>query len=139
MISPLPPVPNFRVITAEPGHVRLIWADYPPEARQGHTLKGYRIYRSANRDELGVRIADESQLGPGIFQFDDTDPQAGPDRGYVCVAVEEAGFGNAPYGDAPFGEPDSNGYGQLPFNTRPFGAPLRGWGQAPFGVEGYGF
>ena len=35
--------------------------------------------------------------------------------------------------------PDNNGYGLLPYNSRPFGAPLRGWGQAPFGLEGYGF
>ena len=136
---PLPPVPNFRVVTAEPGHVRLIWADYPPEVKQGHRLKGFRIYRSANMEELGERIADEVLLGPGVFQFDDFDSQAGPDRGYICVAVEDSGFGEAPFGAGPYGEPDTNGYGLLPYNSRPFGAPLRGWGQAPFGLEGYGF
>ena len=136
---PLPPVPNFRVVTAEPGHVRLIWADYPPEVKQGHKIKGFRIYRSATQEELGERIADIALLGPGTFQFDDLDPEAGPDRAYICVAVEESGFGESPYGQAPFGEVDTNGYGLLPYNSRPFGAPLRGWGQAPFGLEGYGF
>ena len=136
---PLPPVPNFRIVSAEPGHVRLIWADYPPQVSQGHRLKGFRIYRSDNKDELGERIADESQLGPSVFQFDDTGPLAGPERGYVCVAVEESGFGDAPFGDTPYGEPDNNGYGLLPYNSRPFGAPLRGWGQVPFGLEGYGY
>jgi hypothetical protein len=137
-VFPLPPVPNFRVITAESGHVRLIWADYPPEVKDGHKIIGYRIYRSDTGEQLGARIADEVQLARGIFQFDDTDPQAGPDRSYLCVAVEEAGFGVAPFGGTQYGEPDFNGYGLLPYNSRPFGSPKRGWGEAPFGQEAYG-
>jgi hypothetical protein len=139
MSSPLPPVPNFRVITAEPGHARLIWADYPPEIKDGHTLLGFRIYRSDVVDELGIRIADESALGPADFQFDDTSPDAGPQRGYVCVAVERVGFGQTSFGQVPFGEPDGTGFSLLPYNTRPYGSPLWGWGESPFGKESFGF
>lgn len=139
LILTLPPVPNFKVISAEPGFVRLIWADYPLEVRDGRIIKGFRIYRSDSKDVLGRRIADESTLGPGTFQFDDTDPEAGPTRHYVCVAVEEAGFGKSQFGKAPHGEPNLNGFSFLPFNTRPFGSPLRGWGEAAFGTEAYGF
>ncbi len=139
MTSPLPPVPNFRVISAEPGIVRRIWADYPPQVKTGRRLKGFRIYRSNVSGELGKRIADEKVLGPGVFQFDDTSAEGGPDRRYVLVAVEESGLGLASFGLVPYGEPDTNGFGLLPFNTRPFGAPLRGWGEAPFGAEAYGY
>lgn len=138
-VFPLPPVPNFRVITAEPGHVKLIWADYPPEVKEGHQILGFRIYRSENKDELGVRIADESILGPGVFQYDDTSPDAGPQRGYVGVAIEQAGYGQSPFGVSQYGEPDFTGFSLLPYNTRPFGSPLKGWGEAPYGVEAYGF
>src|SRR3989338_8630003 len=136
---PLPPVPNFRVASGEPGLVRLNWAEYPIETKQGHRIIGFRVYRSDSKNELGKRIADESILGPGVFQFDDTDPQAGPDRHYLVVAVEEAGFGRVPYGESQFGQPDTNGFSLLPYNSRPFGSPLRGWGEAPYGVEAYGF
>jgi hypothetical protein len=137
--SPLPPVPNFRVASAEPGFVRLTWADYPASVKQGHRLKGFRVYRSGAPGELGQRIADESILGPTANQFDDVGPDASPARGYVCVAVETSGFGEAHYGQTPFGEPDSNGFSLLPYNTRPFGAPLRGWGEAAYGREAYGY
>ena len=138
-VFPLPPVPNFRVAQASPGHVRLNWGDYPAGVKSGHQMLGFRIYRSANKDELGVRIADESVLGPGVFQYDDTSPDAGPQAGYVCVALEQVGYGMTPFGSAPYGEPNFNGFSLLPYNTRPFGAPLKGWGEAPFGAAGYGF
>ncbi|MBI4395918.1 MAG: hypothetical protein HY548_02400 [Elusimicrobia bacterium] len=136
---PLPPVPNVRIASAEPGFVRVAWADYPASVKQGRKLRGFRLYRSSVPGELGVRIADESILGPGANQFDDVSPDASPARGYVVVAVEEAGFGQTSFGQAPYGELDNNGFSLLPFNTRPFGAPLRGWGEAPFGAEAYGF
>jgi hypothetical protein len=136
---PLPPVPNFRVAAQEPGLVRLNWADYPPAVKDGHAIIGFRVYRSDVKDELGKRIADESALGSATFQFDDTSPEAGPSRHYVCVAVEDSGFGRAHYGQSPFGDPNSNGFSLLPYNTRPFGSPLRGWGEAPYGVQPYGF
>jgi len=126
------------VASAESGFVRLTWADYPLSVKEGRRLKGFRIYRSEVPGEIGQRIADESVLGPGANQFDDTSPGASPTKGYVCVAVEDSGFGDAPFGQTPFGEPDYNGFSLLPFNTRPFGAPLRGWGEAPFGALGYG-
>ena len=139
MSFPLPTVPNFKVVVSEPGHVKLIWADFPPELKAGHQLLGFRIYRSSNKDELGQLIADESLLNTNVFQFDDTDPQAGPNRYYVVVAVEQNGFGQSPFGQVPHGEPNSNGFDLLPFNTRPFGAPLLGFGQSPFDTQGYGF
>jgi len=135
----LPPVPNFRVTSGEPGFVRLSWADYPVSVKNGHRLLGFRVYRSSVNDELGEKIADEETLGPGVFQFDDTDPQAGADRFYVVVAVEQAGGGESTYGESPYGNPDTNGFSYPPFSQRPFGSPLRGYGQAPFGVEAYGF
>jgi hypothetical protein len=136
---PLPPVPNFKVISSEQGLVRLIWADYPPEVKDGHILKGFRIYRSDTKDMLGKRIADEFTLGPAVFQFDDTSPEAGPTRHYVCVGVEESGYGKSSFGKTPYGELDSTGFSLHPYNTRPFGSPLRGWGEAPYGAEAYGF
>ncbi len=136
---PLPSVPNFRVVAGEPGLVRLTWADYPVAQKEGHRLLGFRLYRSANKDELGELIADESTLAPNVFRFDDTDSQAGPNRHYVCVAVEDMGFGDAPFGAGPFGEPSSNGFSLFPFNQRPLGSPVRGYGQSPFGIEGYGY
>lgn len=136
---PLPHIPNFRVASGEPGLVRLFWADYPVGVKAGHKLLGFRVYRSSLKDELGERIADEAILGPGVFQFDDTDPQAGPDRYYSVVAVEEAGGGETPFGEAPYGNPDTNGFSIPAYSQRPFGSPLRGYGQAPFGVEAYGF
>jgi len=136
---PLPPVPNFRVTTGMPGFVRLNWADYPISVKEGHRIKGFRVYRSALKDELGELIADEADLGSNAFQFDDMDSQAGPDRYYVCVAAEEAGDGATPFGQGPYGDPDLNGIGYLPYSQRPFGSPLRGWGLSPFGAEGYGF
>ena len=139
MSFPLPPVPNFRVTSGEPGFVRLNWADFPVNLKEGHRLNGFRIYRSENKDELGEKIADESMLGPNVFQFDDTDPQAGPNRFYVCVAVEETGDGSSPYGQSPYGDPNLNGVGFAPFNQIPFGSPLRGYGLSPYGAEGYGF
>lgn len=136
---PLPHVPNFRVFSGEPGLVRLQWADYPLSVKEGHKLLGFRVYRSPNKDELGERIADESTLGPATFQFDDADLQAGPDRHYVCVAVEESGFGQSPFGQSPYGEKNTNGFSLFPFGFRPLGSPLRGFGEAPFGTEAYGF
>lgn len=138
MPFPLPHPPNFRVQSGESGFVRLQWADYPLSVKEGHTLLGYRIYRSPNKDELGELIADERQLNTNVFQFDDTDLQAGPDRFYVLVAVEEGGGGETPFGVAPFGNPDTTGFSFPPYNQRPFGSPLRGYGQAPFDVEAYG-
>jgi hypothetical protein len=126
------------VLTSETGFVRLIWADYPTEVKSGHVIKGFRIYRSNAKGELGERIADESELNPDTFQFDDTQPDAGSERKYVCVAVEETGFGSSPFGQTPHGEPDSTGFSLLPFNSRPFGSPRRGWGEGAFGQESYG-
>lgn len=137
-VFPLPPVPNFRVAQGAPGFVRLNWADYPVSIKTGHRLLGFRVYRSSFRDELGEKIADEKTLGPGSFQFDDTDPQAGPDRYYVIVAVEDGGSGDSPFGEAPYGNPDTNGFSFPPYSQRPFGSPLRGFGHAPFGID-FGF
>ena len=137
-MSALPPVPNFRVAASEPGKVRLNWADYPPVVKDGHRLRGFRIYRSDVEGELGLRIADESLLTPSVFQFEDTDPQAGANRHYVCVAVEDTGFGEAPFGASGFGGENTNGFGVMPFNQRPEGSPLRGYGEAPFGLEAFG-
>jgi hypothetical protein len=119
--------------------VRLNWADYPISVKEGHKLLGFRVYRSTTKDELGEKIADETSLGPGAFQFDDTDPQAGPGRYYLIVAVEEAGGGESPFGAGPYGDPDTNGFSFPPYSQRPFGSPLRGYGQAPFGVEAFGY
>lgn len=138
-VFPLPIVPNFRVTSGSPGFVRLNWADYPVSVKEGHKLLGFRIYRSANKDELGELIADESLLNTNVFQFDDTDPQAGPNRYYVIVAVEEGGSGEAPFGASPYGNPDTTGFSFPPYSQRPFGSPLRGYGNAPFGVEAFGF
>ena len=135
---PLPPVPNFRVLQGDPGLVKLIWADYPTGIKQGHKVIGFRIYRSNTKDQLGTRIVDEKTLGPAVFNFDDTDPQAGPNRHYVCVAVEESGFGRAPFGESQYGEINSNGFGLFPYGFRPSGSPLRGYGEAPFGAQAYG-
>ena len=138
-VFPLPVVPNFRVTSGSPGFVRLNWADYPLVVKAGHRLIGFRVYRSNVKDELGERIADEETIGPGVFQFDDTDPQAGPDRFYTLVAVEEGGGGDAPFGESPYGSPDTTGFSFPPYSQRPFGSPLRGYGQAPFDREAYGF
>lgn len=138
-VFPLPPVPNFRVQSGEPGLVKLRWADYPISVRDGHTLLGFRIYRSSTKDELGQLIADESLLKTNVFQFDDTDPQAGSNRHYVCVAVEKGGLDAEPFGSAPFGSPNTNGLSLFPFNQRVFGSPLQGYGQSPFDELGYGF
>jgi hypothetical protein len=137
-VFPLPPVPNFRVAQGSPGFVRLNWADYPLSVKEGHKLLGFRIYRSATPDELGQLIADESLLDTNVFQFDDTDPQAGPSRYYTCVAAEEAGVDTEPFGSAPFGSPNTNGLSLFPFNQRVFGSSLQGYGRAPFDELGYG-
>ena len=137
-VFPLPPVPNFRVAQGSPGFVRLNWAHYPLSVKDGHQLSGFRIYRSTNKDELGQIIADERLLDANTSQFDDTDPQAGPSRNYVCVAVEESGLDSEPFGLAPFGSPNTNGLSLFPFNQRVFGSPLQGYGRAPFNELGYG-
>lgn len=137
-VFPLPPVPNFRVAQGSPGFVRLNWADYPLGIKEGHALVGFRIYRSSTKDELGELIADEKILGPNAFQFDDTDPLAGPGRFYVVVAAEEGGSGEVPFGNSAYGGPDTTGFSFPPYSQRPFGSPLKGYGQA-FDVEAYGF
>lgn len=119
--------------------MKLRWADFPLSVKEGHRLLGFRIYRSSSPDELGEKIADETTLGFGVFQYDDTDPQAGPSRHYVCVAVEEAGLDAEPFGSAPFGSPNTNGLSLFPFNQRVFGSPLQGYGQSPFDELGFGF
>ncbi len=134
---PLPPVPNFRVTSGGPGSVRLNWADYPVSVKDGHRILGFRVYRSNTKNELGEKIADETILGPAVFQFDDTNPQAGPDRYYVVVAIEKAGAGISPFGEIPFGDPNTNGFSYPPYSQRPFGSPLHGYG-AVFDVLGYG-
>ena len=136
---PLPPPPNFRVAAVEPGFIRLAWSDYPVDLRQNRRLAGYRLYKSPVRDELGRRIADEAVLGPGTFQYDDHEADAGPERFYLLVAVEESGWGGGPFGTGQYGQPDACGFDLMPFNSRPWGAPLRGFGEAPFGSEAYGF
>lgn len=136
---PLPPPPNFRVAKVEPGLVRLSWSDYPLQVRQERRLRGFRLYKSAGRGELGRRLADEDTLGPDATQFDDREPDAGPQRFYLLVAVEQSGFGEGPFGTGPFGQPDAGGFDLMPFNSRPWGAPMRGFGEAPFGAEAYGY
>lgn len=136
---PLPPVPNFRVIQGSVGQVDIIWADYPSNVKADHILLGFRLYRSDTKNQLGELIADESVLTPKTFNYSDTDPQAGPTRHYVLVAVENIGEGETPYGDVPYGEPNSAGFGLFPINSRPFGSPQKGFGNAPFGQLGYGF
>lgn len=138
-VFPLPPVPNFRVAQGSAGFVRLNWADYPLSVKEGHKLVGFRIYRSANQDEIGTLIADEQTLKTNVFHFDDTDPQAGPARYYTCVGVEEAGVDAEPFGSAPFGSPNTNGISLFPYSQRVFGSPLQGYGRAPFDQLGYGF
>lgn len=138
MSFPLPPVPNFRVAVSEQGRVKLIWADYPPVLKESHRLIGFRVYRSDTEGELGVRIADENLLKTNVFHFEDTDLHAGPTRHYVCVAVEDGGFGEAPFGASCFGGENTNGFGVLPFSQRPEGSPLRGYGEAPFGLDAFG-
>ena len=136
---PLPPPPNFRVAQVEPGFIRLSWSDYPAAMVGTRRLKGYRLYKSAVLGELGVRVADENVLGPGTFHYDDTAADAGPTRHYVLVAVEESGWGDGPFGAGPYGQPDPGGFDLMPWNSRPWGAPMRGFGEAPFGTEAYGF
>ena len=135
---PLPHPPNFRVSESSPGQVKLDWSDYPAEEKAGHKLVGFRLYRSGTRDELGVRLADEHVLGPGVFQFIDTTPGAGASQHYLLVAVEELGLGAAPFGQGPFGEPDPTGYDLAPFSRRPHGSPRRGWGEAAVGIDRFG-
>lgn len=136
---PLPPVPNFRVARQEPGLVQLNWADYPIGVKQGHKILGFRVYRSDTKDQLGKRIADESLLGPDAASYDDTSPEAGPDRFYLVVAIEETGFGLSPFGQPPFGGLVFTGWGWLPYNSRPFSSPMRGWGEGPYNERPYGF
>ena len=135
---PMPPPPNFRVAQAESGFIRLTWSDYPAELKQGRRLKGFRLYKSAVRDELGRRLADEKVLGPGATQYDDHEADAGPSRFYLLVAVEESGWGDGQFGSGPYGQPDPGGFSLMPFNSRPWGAPMRGFGEAPFGQEAFG-
>lgn len=138
-IFPLPPPPNFRVAAVEPGFIRLTWSDYPAELLANRSIKGFRLYKSAVKDELGKRIADEKILTLGIFQYDDHEPDAGPDRFYTLVAVEESGWGEGAFGIGPYGQPDSGGFHLMPFNSRPWGSPMRGFGESPYGIEPYGF
>jgi len=135
---PLPPPPNFRVAAVEPGFIRLTWSDYPPEVAAIRRLRGFRLYKSAVKGELGKRIADETTLGTGGFQYDDHETDAGPNRFYTLVAVECSGWGEGIYGGGPYGQPDPGGFDLMPFNSRPWGAPVRGWGEAPFGIEPFG-
>lgn len=136
---PLPPPPNFRVAQVEPTHIRLTWSDYPPEFIANRRLRGFRLYKSAVAGELGRRIADESTLSNGVYQYDDNEADAGFDRFYILVAVEDTGWGNGTYGIGPYGQPDAGGFDLMPYNSRPWGAPVRGFGEAPFGAEAFGF
>jgi len=136
---PLPPPPNFRVAAVEPGFIRLTWSDYPQGLRADRRICGFRLYKSAVKNELGRRIADEEVLGNGVFQYDDHEADAGPDRFYTMVAVEESGWGEGLYGNGPYGQPDAGGFDLMPFNSRPWGTPVRGWSEAPFGLEPFGF
>jgi hypothetical protein len=90
---PLPPPPNFRVAGVEPTHIRLTWSDYPLEYRTSGRLRGFRLYRSSVKGELGRRIADETILETGTFQYDDYAADAGADRFYTLVAVEKHWLG----------------------------------------------
>jgi len=134
---PLPPPFNFRVQSIENSKIRLSWSDYTTEIKSLHNIKGFRLYRSENKDELGVRIADEKILKPDTFQYEIE--QSHGDNFYTLVAVEESGFGNGKFGIEPYGQPDTCGFEFMPFNTRPYGSPLRGFGEAPFGTEPFGF
>ena len=135
---PLPNPPNFRVSESSLGQVKLDWADYPAEVKEGHRLIGFRLYRSGAKDEIGVRLADEKLLGPAVFQFIDTTPGAGAAQHYTLVAVEEWGFGSAPFGKTPFRERDATGFDATPFSRRPHGSPRRGWGEAAIGLDAFG-
>jgi len=136
---PLPPPPNFRVAGTEPTHVRLSWSDYPLEYRTSGRLHGFRLYRSSVKGELGQRIADETTLRTGVFQYDDHEANAGADRFYSLVAVESCGWGDGPFDSGPYGQPDAGGFDLMPFNSRPWGTPVRGWNESPYGVEPFGF
>jgi hypothetical protein len=136
---PLPPPPNFRVSVSESNHVRLNWSDYSVAVKQYRQILGYRLYRSTVQGEIGVRIADEKVLGPGVFQYDDSSADAGPTRFYLLVAVEDAGYGAGAFDVGPNGQPDPGAYDLMPYDSRPWGSPMRGWGEAPFGFQSYGF
>ena len=136
---PLPPPPNFRVAQVEPTYIRLTWSDYPVEFKANRRLRGFRLYKSAVKNELGRRIADENILGTGVFHYDDNEADAGPDRFYTMVAVEDSGWGEGLFGIGPYGQPDPGGFDLMPLNSRPWGTPVRGWSEAPYGSEPYGF
>jgi len=135
---PLPHPPTFRVSESSPGQVKLDWGDYPPAVKAGHSLKGYRLYRSPTKDEVGVRLADEAVLGQSTFQFIDTTPGAGATQHYLLVAVEDWGHGAQPFGESPYGSQDHTGLGLVPFVRRGMGSPRRGWGEAAVGQDGFG-
>lgn len=136
---PLPPPPNFRVLSIESGSIRLSWSDYPVEVKLNRKIKGYRLYKSSVRNELGKRLADENVLIPGTFQYDVHEPDIGPDIFYTLVAVEESGFGKGGFGVGAYANPDTGGFHLMPYNTRPFGSPVRGFGESPYGIEAYGY
>lgn len=136
---PLPPPPNFRVAQLEPTHVRLTWSNYPVEFDTSRSLRGFRLYRSEVKGELGRRIADETLLETGTFQYDDNSTDGGADRFYTLVAVEDSGWGDGPFNTGPYGQPDAGGFDLMPFNSRPWGTPVRGWSDAPYGIEPFGY
>lgn len=136
---PLPPPPNFRVAAVEPTHIRLTWSDYPVELVGSRRLRGFRLYKSAIKDELGRRIADEKSLHTRVYQYDDHETDIAPNRFYTLVAVEDSGWGDGLYGTGPFGQPDPGGFDLMPLNSRPWGTPVRGWSDAPYGIEPFGF
>lgn len=135
---PLPPPPNFRVQSIEPDRIRLSWSDYPQSIKLTHNIKGFRLYKSANKDELGIRLLDEKSLTPTTFQCDIIGQGAG-DLYYTLVAIEDSGYGEGKFGVEPYGQPYTCGFEFMPYNTRPYGSPVRGYGELPYGIEPYGY
>lgn len=101
--------PSFSIIikpgTNEVPH--LTWAAYAASDNAGHHVIGYRVYRSLVSGQLGIRVADETILGPLVTSYDDVNQTPeGVILYYTVVAVEPNDFGARPFGEGgnvPFG------------------------------------
>jgi len=102
------PPPSFTV-GLKPGSAqtpRLSWAPYSAADRAGHSLLGYRVYRSLVAGPIGSLIADENVLGPSSTFYDDESAPEATTVYYTVVSVEVIGYGVRPYGEGgnvPYG------------------------------------